>query len=323
MNNRNSEQHSQASSCPICGTQAAIRDSHVSPHNAIRYLVHHCPECSLEFWTPREVDLTIYKDDGFEAYRDYHSGTRPFPRWASPLFTRLPGDISSALDIGCGDGAVLERLQKAGIEVRGIDLDEESVRVANGKCGGGKCSVSTLDRFAAECRGRGDAFDLVTFFEVLEHQTHPDKFLAEVKALVRPGARVAGSVPNRRRFLAQIDRKFGDGDHPPHHFLWFSSQSLHNILWLSGFVDIEIAKVESTTYGELRDKLKKMLRRRMTLEQGKTAAIAYGSILAVAPVVAAFLHLGRRLKPSHLFFRCRRQDKNTGDRPATDRSIGQ
>lgn len=298
--------------CPLCQGQSRPKATHVSPHNGIRYRLHHCGTCLLEHWIPREFDLTIYSKSGFEAYQGYHSGTRPFPRWAEPLFNELPQGIQSAVDIGCGDGSVLKRLQANGVAATGIDLDADSVRVANEKCGDGTCSVSTLQPFAAKCLAAGKAFDLVTFFEVLEHQTDPAQFLSDIRTLVRPGGWVAGSVPSRTRFLATVDRRFGDGDFPPHHFLWFSAESLGRLIALSGFVEPEVMQTESVTYSELVGKLKLILSRRISAEKRFFQSIIYRLMLVFAPAVAAFLHLGRLQKPSHIFFRFRRPALNDG-----------
>ncbi|PZO08868.1 MAG: hypothetical protein DCF27_07515 [Lysobacteraceae bacterium] len=312
MNSDKSPDSADRFLCPFCHGETLRGASHVSPHNSVRYLLHHCRNCLLEHWTPRKVDLTIYTDHGFEAYEDYHSGRRSFPRWAEPLFDQLPRDVESAVDIGCGDGAVLKRLQLTGVSVTGIDLDAESVHVANERCGAGTCSVTTLEPFAIESRTGGRSFDLVTFFEVLEHQTDPLQFLSDIRSLVRPGGWVAGSVPNRNRFLATLDRRFGDGDFPPHHFLWFSPSTLGRMIGLAGFIEAEIVETESVTYVELTAKLKVILSRSIAGEKRLFRSLFYRLMLALAPIAAGILHLGRLRKPSHIFFRFRRPPMSHG-----------
>ena len=296
------------SQCPVCDSATTERETHLSDHNGIRYRLNACATCDLEHWSPRRFDPSIYNDDGFEAYQQYHAGGRPFPRWAEPLFQALPKDAGNALDVGCGDGSVLARLQASGLRVRGTDLDGKSVAVANGKCGEGTCIVSTLDAFAADCRTRGETYDLVTFFEVLEHQVEPGQFLADIRSITSKGGMIAGSVPNRNRFLATLDRRYGDGDLPPHHFLWFSAKSLREALVRSGFADVRVSRVESVRFGELCNKLKALLGR----ERGKRLGFVHGAFHLAAtvfwPVAAAFIHLGRLAMPSHLYFSCRNPD---------------
>ena len=42
-----------------------------------------------------------------------------------------------------------------------------------------------------------EVFDIVSFFEVLEHQADPAAFLSEVRACLRPRGFIVLSVPNR------------------------------------------------------------------------------------------------------------------------------
>ncbi len=84
--------------CPACGGPAKANFSHSSAHNQINYTLRTCTECDLQFWDPLEVDLSIYSDEGFGAYRDYHTGARPLPRWAEPLFNGSLTDARTMLD---------------------------------------------------------------------------------------------------------------------------------------------------------------------------------------------------------------------------------
>jgi SAM-dependent methyltransferase len=257
----------------------------------------------MMFWSPLMADPSVYEGEGFEAYKDYHSGARPFPRWAEPLFHSLPERAGVALDIGCGDGAVLSRLAEAGFDPNGIDLDEKSIQVARGKFGLGKVSAATLEEYSRECRKRELRFDLITFFEVLEHQDDPRGFLSQVLTLGKPGCVVAGSVPNRDRFLARLDRRLSDGDLPPHHFLWFSARSLTRMLQDAGLHDVTIARIGALSYGQIVDKLGAVISRKTkrwprSMQWLRPALIALSHLAAVVP------WLGMRFAPSHLFFKC-------------------
>jgi len=293
--------------CAACANVVkanAPLQQHQASHNSQTYTLQRCSACDLQFWWPLKADPTVYAEEGFEAYVDYHSGTRPFPRWAEPLFQSLPVSAGAALDIGCGDGALLDRLAKAGFEVNGIDLDEKSIRVAKEKYGLKNVTAVTLEDYAAACRERGARFDLITFFEVLEHQDAPREFLAEVAALGKSGSWIAGSVPNRDRFLARLDRRLSDGDFPPHHFLWFSASSLKRLLEKEGYRDVSISFTGALSYGDVVDKLRNIITRK-TRSWPSPARILAPLMKMGAMFVAVIPWLGMRTAPSHLFFRCR------------------
>jgi SAM-dependent methyltransferase len=107
-------------------------------------------------------------------------------------------------------------------------------------------------------------FDVITFFEVLEHQDKPRKFLEMIKDLLKEGGYVAGSVPNRENFFQKDFYEKKNLDFPPHHFLRFSQKSLQRALEIVNFSDIEVYNLDfpkSEIFGYLerkitRDKLK-------------------------------------------------------------------
>jgi SAM-dependent methyltransferase len=299
---------SSAVPCAVCGNRATTGrppKQHRAHHNDETYTLYCCSACQLQFWWPLKADPSVYENEGFDAYSDYHAGKRPFPRWAEPLFVRLPSRRAAALDIGCGDGSVLSRLAQAGFAPHGIDLDAKSVLIARTKFGLQDVGTATLGEYTRECMRTGQRFGLITFFEVLEHQDAPREFLAQVTQLADPGATVAGSVPNRARFLAALDRKLSDGDFPPHHFLWFSEQALQHLFEKEGLQVVRITKVGALPYWELTAKL------RAAVEYKRKAWPRFGQLLlspvlkALSPFAALVPWLGMRLAPPRLYFECR------------------
>lgn len=83
----------------------------------------------------------------------------------------------------------------------------------------------SLDEFVEFAKDKNLKFDVVTFFEVLEHQDKPKQFLENVGKLLKPNGFIAGSVPNRDFILKEINWKYFSVDYPPHHFLRFSSKA--------------------------------------------------------------------------------------------------
>jgi SAM-dependent methyltransferase len=258
----------------------------------------------MQFWWPLVADPSVYANEGYEAYVDYHSGARSFPRWAEPLFGSLPAQHGAALDVGCGDGAVLSRLADIGYQTYGIDLDEKSIAVARSKHRLDRVEAMTLEAFADRCKQDGRRFDLITCFEVLEHQDRPRDFLEKVKQLGYPCAQLAGSVPNRNRFLSSIDRRLSDGDFPPHHFLWFSEAALLNLLQGAGLTDVTITRTGALSYRQIVGKLcgivsKKSAKWPQPMRPLATILKGLAMLAAIGPWI------GMRAAPSHLFFVCR------------------
>jgi SAM-dependent methyltransferase len=122
-----------------------------------------------------------------------------------------------------------------GLDVWGLDWDVRAVEFGQRCRGLEHLYAQSIEEFqAAE---RGDEFDAVTIFEVLEHQDEPAAFLHRVAALLKPGGVLTGSVPNRTRFIIGGREEW---DYPPQHLLWFHRHSLMSLLQRSGFERIRI-----------------------------------------------------------------------------------
>jgi 2-polyprenyl-3-methyl-5-hydroxy-6-metoxy-1,4-benzoquinol methylase len=124
------------------------------------------------------------------------------------------------LDIGCGTGNFLAAARERGYDVSGTELDRNAAGYAREKLGLPQVFGLTVAGFAEKYPER--KFDVVTFFEVLEHQAEPVSFLRSVKRCLRANGYVALSVPNRERWQTGPDVL----DYPPNHFLRWSPAAL-------------------------------------------------------------------------------------------------
>ena len=103
-----------------------------------------------------------------------------------------------ALDVGCGGGILAEAMAQRGAQVRGIDLAERSLQVAELHALESGAAVE-YERIAAEdlaAREPG-AWDVVTCMEMLEHVPEPESTVRACAALARPGGWVFFSTINR------------------------------------------------------------------------------------------------------------------------------
>ena len=112
-----------------------------------------------------------------------------------------------ALDVGCGGGILAEAMAQRGAQVRGIDLAERSLQVAELHALESGAAVE-YERVAAEdlaAREPG-AWDVVTCMEMLEHVPDPESTVRACSRLVRPGGWVFFSTINRnpKSFLLAI-----------------------------------------------------------------------------------------------------------------------
>src|SRR5689334_17673224 len=91
---------------------------------------------------------------------------RALERYGAPPPARI-------LEVGCGSGAVACALARRGYSVVGVDTAEVLVRKADRRCPSVTFVAGRVEQLAAEL----GPFDVVGFFDVLEHLDDPDRLL--------------------------------------------------------------------------------------------------------------------------------------------------
>ncbi|MGV0804466.1 class I SAM-dependent methyltransferase [Mycolicibacterium setense] len=104
-----------------------------------------------------------------------------FHRW---ILANLPAHRGTAIDIGCGQGALVAKLAGRFTRVRGTDSDAGMRAEAARRCAG-LTNVTIDDSQLAELDG---PVDLITMIAVLHH-LDVEQALIDVKRLLRPGGR--------------------------------------------------------------------------------------------------------------------------------------
>jgi SAM-dependent methyltransferase len=209
--------------CPAC--QSTTREPAIEKFG--KYERFACGTCGLQFWEPREMPDARWYEQMYGGRDQNVLPLEPGHKYflAEPLAARG----GSLLDIGCGTGNFLAAARDAGYRVTGIELDRNAARFAKDKLDLQKVFPLTIAEFSEQYPD--ERFDVVTFFEVLEHQAAPVEFLQEIRARVRADGLIALSVPNRERWMTGPDVL----DYPPNHFLRWSVGSLRKFLSAQGF----------------------------------------------------------------------------------------
>jgi 2-polyprenyl-6-hydroxyphenyl methylase/3-demethylubiquinone-9 3-methyltransferase len=111
------------------------------------------------------------------------------------------------LDVGCGGGILAESIAALGANVKGIDLAEKPLKVAqlHGLESGVKVDYEAIAAEDLAVREPGQ-YDVVTCMEMLEHVPDPAATIAACSQLAKPGGWVFFSTINRnpKSFLFAI-----------------------------------------------------------------------------------------------------------------------
>ena len=104
----------------------------------------------------------------------------------------------SALDVGCGGGILAEAMAQRGARVKGIDLSDKALKVAQLHLLESRLEVDYEAISAEDLAARSPAScDVVTCMELLEHVPDPASTVRACAQLARPGGQVFFSTINR------------------------------------------------------------------------------------------------------------------------------
>ena len=272
------EEPAASCTCPGCGEMS----SEASIERCGRYKLFECHACGLQFWEPREMPDAQW-------YEQMYGGRDKKPLSLEPGHKYFLADARARrggelLDIGCGTGNFLVAARAAGYEVTGIELDRDAARFAREHLHLQKVFPVTISEFAEQ--HAEERFDVVTFFEVLDHQAAPVEFLQRVKACVRRGGMIALSVPNRERWLTGPDVL----DYPPNHFLRWNAASLGKFLGAQGF-DVLSTREQPAGLAHTAQMINTALRTGMSKAAAGEAPKSFRDVMQMTPDQAeAVLH---------------------------------
>lgn len=232
----------QHARCPLCGGMAVdhltgAQDLHYGIGGEWRY--QRCTDCRVVFLNPAPTAafLAGAYDDSYYSYQDFHLP----PAWhgvVKRLIGFNPGTTGDpafpspgrVLDIGCGSGQFLHRMQQRGWQTAGVELSARAAEIGNTKHRL-NIQVGTL----ADAKLPEAGFDYVRLNHSFEHLLDPRETLARIRRLLAPGGLLFIGVPNVDGLQARWFGRYWWNLGPPVHPFNYSRPTLERLLAEQGF----------------------------------------------------------------------------------------
>lgn len=238
--------------CPVCGAgadqtepflsdsrdDALLSASSFASRKVPEYMSHamvRCRVCDLAYVDrPPSVDelAASYHAADYDSAEEAEDAADAYARAITPVLTKLR-NRGSALEIGTGTAAFLERLSDAGFgELVGIEPSTAAIDAApEHRKAWIREGIFEGSDFPPE------SFDLICCFMTLEHVQDPGALVAAAHRLLRPGGVFVGVTHNRRAWLNRLlGRRSPIVD--VEHMQLFSEQSSKELLSRNGYVEI-------------------------------------------------------------------------------------
>ena len=204
-----------------------------------------CQKCEVVF--PRKLPVvealeTIYPPNyyAFDETKLENPIVRRFRTWAGLRKLRtykknMDSGPSHVLDIGCGDGRMLEVLRQASSpdwSFSGLDWSEDAVQRCREKGFDARaCNIEELDQ--PDWEGK---FDLILMSQVIEHVRYPRDVLARILHILKPGGVISIETPDINSWDFHVFRKrYWAGYHIPRHFFIFDKSNFSELATNVGF----------------------------------------------------------------------------------------
>lgn len=212
-------------------------DLHYGIDGTWRY--QRCTDCRVVFLNPAPTAefLAGAYDDSYYSYQDF--AMPPAWRvWVRRLFGFNPGTTGDppferpgkVLDIGCGSGQFLYRMQQQGWETHGVELSARAAEIGNTKHGLNIHAGTLLSADLAPA-----SFDYIRLNHSFEHLLDPRETLGRIHELLAPEGRLFIGVPNVDGWQARAFGRYWWNLGPPVHPFNYSRVTLHRLLSEHGF----------------------------------------------------------------------------------------
>jgi 2-polyprenyl-3-methyl-5-hydroxy-6-metoxy-1,4-benzoquinol methylase len=226
--------------CPLCGYEKfnykTIETQEVGTGGANQ--LAQCLSCSLAFSEDYNVDRSSIYAGNYAAWHESsdndekiisHAKRVTFEKQLENLKKYTTVKNKTLLDIGTGNGYLLEAAQDMGFDCQGVDISKNSTSIANKKFPGKIKTGSFLDLDYPD-----NYFDVITLTDVLEHISDPHGLFTKISSILKTGGIVFIISPNYNSLSRKVlGKKWFQYKYE--HVLYYNKKSIEYLIKHHGF----------------------------------------------------------------------------------------
>ncbi|MFM8431285.1 MAG: class I SAM-dependent methyltransferase [Bacteroidota bacterium] len=231
-------------SCKVCSSAGLTSLGKSYPEKLMR-----CKDCGL----------IQFIQDPSEEELNSHYGNYPvsggvsditIKRYEEILDTLEPYRVKGRLlDVGCGEGFFLEVAKRRGWEVHGTEFSPLYIPICESKGINMKFGRLNPDDYTH------DFFDVITWFEVIEHINNPNKEIESFRKIIRPEGAVYVTTPNINSISRILLKGKWTAITYPDHLCYYSPFSIKKLFLRYGFHVVSL-KTTGVSIGRIKDSLR-------------------------------------------------------------------
>ncbi len=245
----------ESSDCPLCGSGGNPRflKSRDFLYTKEEFSIARCAACGALYTDPRVKKEAIakYYPSKYSLYGTEATAKSRFcglrqtigAVFGNPnlrILRRLRGSgAKKVLEIGPGDGALLELLRENDFEVVGIETNDECVRRLNDR--GIKCLKADLNEAMAFLPV--SSFDAVIMHHAFEHLYEPIRALRSISSLLMDHGLLLIALPDAGSWEARLFGQFWRGLDLPRHLVHYDRITIRKVVSDAGFGSIQVVPV--------------------------------------------------------------------------------
>lgn len=191
--------------------------------------LYKCNKTQLHFFLPLDIAGSDKLYEQLEKLDWYYMERK----WEHDMAIKDISKEHKILEVGCGRGAFIKRLQQEDFDAYGIELNSSAVEYAKAH----NIPVKRVNLYDL-AKEQPNSFDVVCTFQVLEHIAEPKPFLEAMIKLLKPQGKLIISVPNHDSIIKHsLDTL---SEMPPHHMTRWIPATFQQ---LSSIFPIQLLKI--------------------------------------------------------------------------------